>query len=150
MKKAKFEIEFLQPMLANGRPGDITCRFNRDTEGMLVFESRWWHSAISAALKNMPDMKHVSPEDINVALQVRAATKLHERTYFKHDKKCRRVHESIPPGAIVKFEALVADQVSESNLKAILSMIGSYIGMSPFGYKLGFGKFKVLTIKTER
>ena len=51
------------------------------------------------------------------------------------------------PGTKVTFVAMVADYVTESSLQYILEKMGSFVGLSPYGYKLGYGKFSVVSVE---
>jgi len=141
MKEFKFEVEFLQPALANGGREDDECRFPRTSDGKLVFQDAWWHSAITAALMNMADMEHVHPSDIHIDLEIEAETRMFARR-FNGDQT--RVHESIPAGARVKLSALTSQHVAEADLRAVMDRLGRFVGISPFGHRLGYGKFKLV------
>ena len=60
-----------------------------------------------------------------------------------------RVHEAIMPGTVVEFNAMVSDRVTESILRSILDRVGRFVGLSPYGYKLGYGKFNVIEVEVE-
>ena len=53
------------------------------------------------------------------------------------------------PGAKVEFNAVIADHVTLSNLQAILERMGTYVGLSPYGHRLGYGHFKVLSVDVQ-
>jgi len=55
-----------------------------------------------------------------------------------------RKHEAIYPGVKIKFSAVVSDHVTQSQLTNILTTMGKFVGLSPYGYKLGYGKFNLL------
>ena len=51
------------------------------------------------------------------------------------------------PATKVTFEAVVADHVTESSLATILDRMGKFVGLSPYGYRLGYGKFNVVSVE---
>ena len=54
------------------------------------------------------------------------------------------------PGTKVTFEALVDDLVTESALRNILTRVGRFIGLSPYGHKLGYGMFHLIDLKIQK
>lgn len=144
MKDVILTLEFVTHCLANGRgPGMGQDVFQRDSEGRLVWQQSWWYSAFAQSI-NLARVRGIKPGDIHMNLSVQADTEIYTRRYG--DNKYR-THEAIMPGTIVKFEAVVADHVTESSLKLILDRMGKYVGLSPYGYKLGYGKFNVAKIE---
>ena len=146
MKDATFTIEVLRHILANGSDaGGDHDRFQRDSEGNIIFQQSWWHSAFAAALPGT-GIRHIKPNDICMDLTVNVLTEKYNRRYGKDSY---RIHEAIMPGEIVTFRALVADHVSESNLQILLDRVGRFIGLSPYGHKLGYGKFKLIEVTVQ-
>ena len=147
MKDAKFTLEFTTHVLANGQgPDGIPDHFQRDSTNKLVWQQSWWYSAFTRAIE-LAHVRGIKAADINMNLSVKAETKEYRRKYgdYKDDKY--RVHEAIMPGTRVEFEAVVADHVTETTLQRILDKMGTYVGLSPYGYRLGFGKFNTISVK---
>ena len=44
---------------------------------------------------------------------------------------------------------MVADHVTTSILEDILKKMGQYVGLSPYGFRLGYGRFKVTQVEVE-
>lgn len=146
MKDAIFTIEVIRHILANGYDSDGDHdRFQRDSTNAIIFQQSWWHSAFAAALPGT-GIRHIKPNDICMDLTVDTKTELYKRRYGRDSY---RVHEAIMPGTKVTFQALVADHVAESNLRTLLDRIGRFIGLSPYGHKLGFGKFRLLGLEVK-
>lgn len=146
MKDASFTIEVIRHILANGSDSDEGHdSFQRDSTNAIIFQQSWWHSAFAAALPGT-GIRHIKPNDICMDLTVDTKTELYKR---KYGKDSYRVHEAIMPGTKVTFRALVADHVSDSNLRTLLDRIGRFIGLSPYGHKLGFGKFRLLDLNVQ-
>ena len=146
MKDAIFTIEVIRHILANGydNDGDHDC-FQRDSTNAIIFQQSWWHSAFAAALPGT-GIRHIKPYDICMDLTVDAPTEIYKRRYGRDSY---RKHEAIMPGTKVTFRALVADHVAESNLRTMLDRIGRFIGLSPYGHRLGYGKFRLLTLTVQ-
>lgn len=146
MKSAEFTLEFVRHVLANGRgPKGEHDVFERTSDGDLIFYQTWWYSAFSKALESAA-VRGIKPADISVALTVKAETAKWNRHYGPGKS---RVHEAIMPGTRVTFRAEVADKITESNLTEILERMGRFVGISPYGHNLGYGRFKVVKVSVE-
>jgi len=144
VKLVSFSLEFLTHVLANQvGPNGEPDHFQRDSAGSLVFSSAWWHSAFCAAI-DMLRMRGIKGVDIQMDLQVRAPTQVYARRYG--DDQFRR-HEAIMPGTRVDFTGIVADHVTEQMLHTLLDRMGKSIGLSPYGFRLGFGRFSIINVK---
>lgn len=140
MKEAQFSLEFTSHVLANSTNSDGEKDvFQRDSDGKLVFQQSWWYSAFTKAIE-LSHIRGVKPGDISMDLIVDAPTKPYHRRYGEAKI---RIHEAIMPGTVVNFNAVVSDQVTESILRLLLDKMGTFVGLSPWGYNLGYGKFKV-------
>jgi hypothetical protein len=143
MKDAKFTLEFTSHVLANGiGPKGEPDHFQRDGQNQLVFQQSWFHSAFTRAI-DIARIRGVKASDIQVDLTFTAPTQIYKRRYG--DSKYR-THEAIMPGTRVVFCALVADQVTDQVLRMLLERMGKFIGLSPYGYRLGYGKFSVADV----
>lgn len=144
MKNATFTVEFIRHVLANGRgPNGEKDVFERDGDGALIFHQSWWYSAISKAIESA-SIRGIKAGDIDMDLSVRADTRMWNRHYGSG--AATRTHEAIMPGTKVTFQASVADRVTESSLTEILTRVGKYVGISPYGHKLGYGRFRVIDV----
>jgi len=146
MKNAKFAVEFITHCLAIGaKDGKDYDSFARDSSGSLIFQQSWFYSTFEKAIK-MARMRNIRPGDIQVDLRVSAPVEVYNRRYAPNKS---RKHEAIMPGAKVEFNAIVDDNVTESVLRELLRYVGSFVGMSPYGYNLGFGKFSVISVEVQ-
>lgn len=144
MKNAKFEVEFTRHVLANASQGtEDRDRFPRDSQRRLIFHHTWFYAAFEQSIK-LAKVRGIKPADIHMDLVVAAPTSLYSRKYGR-DKF--REHEAIMPGTKVTFEAVVADHVTQSNLAEILDKMGRFVGLSPSGYNLGYGRFIVKKVE---
>ena len=143
MKLAKIRIEVVSHILAKGQEGGPD-HFARDSANRLLFQQRWWHSALSTAI-SLANVR-LKPGDINLALTVTADTVQYPRAYTLRGEHHTRIHEAIPPGTVIELEAAVSDHVTQSTLEEVMDKAGKFVGMSPYGHNLGFGKFNVLAV----
>lgn len=144
MKDASFTLEFTQHVLANSTgPHGRKDRFQRDGQNRIVFQQSWFHSAFCQGIE-LARLRGVKAADIHMDLTFEAPTEDYNRRYGPEKF---REHEAIMPGTKVTFNAVVADNITEQVLRQILERIGKYVGISPYGYKLGFGKFNVTEVK---
>lgn len=147
MKDATFTLEFTTHVLANGTgPKGEPDHFQRDGANQIVFNQSWWHSAFSRAIEFVR-MRGIKASDIQMDLTFTAPTQVYKRRYGSNGQDHYRPHEAIMPGTRVTFNAMVSDAVTAQVLRGLLERIGKYIGISPYGYRLGFGKFTVIEVK---
>lgn len=143
MKLAKFTVEFLRHVLANDVYEGKRDRFQHAGDGSLVFKQSWWYSAFSAALPGT-GLRGIKPGHISMDLLVDAKTEIYHRHYGKGQV---RPHEAIMPGTQVTFQAMVEDHVTESALRTLLDRVGRFVGLSPYGHNLGYGKFRLVLVE---
>ena len=143
MKDAQFTVVFVTHSLANGTgPNGGRDMFQRDHNNNIVMGQSGWYSAFAQGI-DLARVRGIKPGDIHMNLSVSAPTEVYERRYG--DAKMRK-HEAIMPGTKVTFEAVVSDHVTQSNLRQILERIGKYVGLSAYGFRLGYGHFSVLEV----
>ena len=146
MKQTKFTVSFTTHVLANGMTAGSQDKFQRDLNNRLIFQQSWFYAAFNQALK-IAKHRGIKPADIHMDLIVDAPTVMYERKYGEGREEQRRMHETIPPGTLVTFEAVVADHLTESTLKDILDKMGRFVGLSPYGHNLGYGRFNVVSVE---
>lgn len=146
MRDSTFEIEFVSHCLAGGiGPDGTRDRFQRTSDNRIVAQPSWWHAALTRAitLSHLTDVRAI---DITVEPTFEAPTELWD---FHFAPKQSRCHEAIMPGTRVRFCAIVADHVTEQTLTTILDRMGRFVGLSPFGYRMGFGKFVLRSVQIK-
>ena len=146
MKEAKVTVEYVTHCLASGnRHPDGYDTFEKDSAGRLIWRQSWWYSAMIKALE-LSSLKSVKPGHFHFNLAVDAPVELYRRRYGKDNF---RTHEAIMPGTTVVFELVVANHITESSLSELFGRLGKYVGLTPYGFNLGYGKFNVNNIKIE-
>jgi hypothetical protein len=146
LKDATFTLEFTKHVLANSiGPTGKKDHFERDSENRLIWQQSWWYSAFARSIQ-LAKQRGVKAGDICMDLSVEATTEIYPRRWG--DGKIR-THEAIMPGTRVSFEAMVSDHITTSVLEEILKKMGQFVGLSPYGYRLGFGRFRVIAVEVE-
>jgi len=145
MKDLSITVEFLTPCLVLGPiDRDTNCEyFERDSHNNIVWNQAWWYSAITKTI-SMFKLKDVSAKDFNWALAVVAKTETYN---VKYSGTKYRNHECLPAREPVTFEAVVPDDLDEEVINELFTRMGKYVGISPYGYNLGYGKFGLLSIE---
>jgi hypothetical protein len=146
MKNGKLEIEFITHCLSSGNRDNVSDRFMKDSENNIVWNQSWWYSALTNAILQSGS-RDVKPGHFNFNPTVSARTQLYRRKY-SGDKF--RTHEAIMPGVKVTFEFVAPDHLTESMIREVMDYLGKYVGLSPYGYKLGYGKFKVVNLELAK
>lgn len=144
MKKGYIEVEFLQPCLSCGNREDgDSDKFQRASDGSIIWSQSWWHAVLTRAKKDL-DMD-VDVADFAFSLSITADTSSYRR---KYGGKKFRVHEAIMTGTQVKFDFALKNNATLEELETMMKHIGQFIGISPYGYNLGYGKFRVVDAVT--
>ena len=139
MNRTTFTISFLTHCLAHS-PGTIPDRFVRSGDQILLTPAQW-HAALGRAVPLSG--VEANPADIQPELTFSAPTRLWRRRYGADQY---RTHETIWPGTEVSLRAVTQPCLSEDQLRRILTALGSFVGISPFGHRLGFGRFRLLSL----
>jgi len=149
MKDVKFEIEFVTHCLATGGDPeqDLPDTFARDSSDHIIMQKTWFHSAFTRAIELARLQGQMKAEDIQIDPTITAETERYERRF---DADAFRIHEAIPPGTKVSFEGMAEDNVDQKMLKAVLERMGKYVGLSPYGFRLGFGRFHVVSVEVQK
>lgn len=144
MKTANFRIRLVTHVLAHS-VNDAGQRdmFLKDADGKLLFSQSWFYAAFNKSIE-ISGLRGVKPGDINMDLVITAPTEMYKRKYGCNQY---RTHEAIMPGTEISFDAMVADHVTKTALETILNKMGKFVGISPFGHNLGFGKFTLLSVE---
>jgi hypothetical protein len=143
MKKGYIEVEFLHPCLSCGNAEDGGMDlFQRASDGSIIWSQSWWHAVLSRARAEL-ELDNLNISDIQLSLSVVADTAPYNRKYGRNKFRC---HEAILTGTQVKFDFAIKDRVTLEELKTMFEHIGKFIGISPYGYNLGYGKFKLLDV----
>jgi len=138
------KLKFTTPCLGNVRRDDFD-RMLRDDSGRVIFLPSWWRAAFAQAA-NAISRYYQYVDQIRAAPPVEGAITKIERRYGKGDDDCK-THEGFDAGATIKVKFAIPGKMHVRQFVELLEAIGDYIGISPYGWKLGsFGHFKVLEV----
>lgn len=144
MKDMILTVEFVTHCLSAGRQSeDDHDSFDRDNSGNVIFRQPWYHAAILKTIE-LSGLRGIRPGFFYFSNVVTVKTEIYKRKYGR-DKY--RSHEAIMPGTELTVHAMVDDSISEKQALDLFTCMGRYVGLSPFGYNLGFGKFEVRNLK---
>jgi len=89
------------------------------------------------------------PNALNLPLSIDVDKyELYTRTYNRVKKE---KFESVPKGATIKFECtLFENKLDPTDFAEILATMGEWYGISQWGTKFGFGRFKVEWIRRKK
>lgn len=141
--------EILGDQVSRGDPRRLKRADNM--EGWLAVDVKHWRWAIHEAVKALG--MRVDAGAVQVAQSMRSPTlNLFRRTYVRGQKTCHEMFESINSRTIISMDVLVPDVPEDENRPKppscqestdIFGFIGHYIGVSPWGRQLGYGRFTV-------
>ena len=141
------KLEFITPCLGNVRkPKKNTVLMPRDSQGQVVFMQTWWRGILdygARALARCQDgVKNIQAESV-IDGPVHAFTRhFRNRGYFG-----TQAHEAFVTGAVVAVNFMLPASVSIEDFSEILSIGGKYLGISPYGWREDYGRFRVVEVR---
>lgn len=147
MRRMRATIQFTSACLAND-PGseDNVDRFDRDNHDRVIIRPNCLEASIHKSLAFVP-FKHISSTDVIIAPELEAGTAIWDRTYSSKGQRCSRTHETIPQGSKCVLELAASEAVEPGQLEELLTAMGRFVGISPFGHNMGFGRFSLINLE---
>jgi hypothetical protein len=143
MREIRVHLRFITPCLGRVRRDDCDL-FERDADGNVIFMNSWWRSVFEygarAHGKHQRDMAK-----IRVHPRIEGESSRYRR-YYSID--AFKFHEAFLAKSIIKVRIMLPDVIPLDTFQEILSLAGNYHGISPYGWKEGFGQFEVLECET--
>lgn len=138
------KLEFTTPCLGNERRDDPEPnRMLRSGSGGIIFLQSWWHGCTVAAAERF-SMHQKRIRSVKWSSEIEGTLRLIDRFYYKRDgTKHAKPHEGFAALDNISVRALVPDDVPIEDFKTILSIAGEFFGISPYGWKKGYGRFNV-------
>jgi hypothetical protein len=136
-------------MLADSTPGrDGIRRFKK--EGRLVqVNEQMWRGQIRTAAHDIPLMVNVETI-VPPHTLVPASYHIYTRNYSKVKVD---QFESFRAGTILTIPFRIQDHLPKAptldQFKNLLSFVGTWLGLSPWGNKFGYGRFELLDVETS-
>lgn len=140
MREVEIKLKFTTPCL--GRVLKDGCSyFERDASGNILFMHSWWISLLRYGAQAFG--KHQSLIDyVKMHSHVKGDTLVINKQVRQDVKR----HEAFAKGSVVVTRALLPDGLPIDEFEAILKLAGQYQGISPFGWKDGYGLFEVVSV----
>lgn len=149
MPKFNVNVTLRRHILANGKIGDTgPAMFARDSVGRVVIPHPCWHKALNSAVR-AGGIQCLNADEIRMGFAFKAETVMYSRAYKADGIPHVRVHEAIPDGASVTWTGVTMRIMRVELLMNLFDTLGTYVGMTPFGYTMGFGRFIVNKIAYE-
>ncbi len=135
--------------------GEPTLRFDRgDTGDWLRLNVAQWLHALSEAGKSLELPEDMDPTAVTVQPVYRRPSSmvLYRRNYHRDGKATHVMHEAINRNVILTVEVFLPGKLDSGDshrpptaeeLRQMFEFIGTYVGLSPWGSKFGYGKFTV-------
>jgi len=147
------KIQFVRPCLGNVRRSDYD-RMEHDQDGNVIFLPTWWRAAFAKAAQAI-NKHHKLVDNIHPALRIYGTMTKIERQYYEQrgDSSVQRikVHEGFDAGTTVECSFLLPSEITANQFTELLEVVGLYFGISPYGWRQDFGRFRVLSVdKTTR
>jgi hypothetical protein len=139
MREIKTRITFTQPCLGATQTSEGVVMFEHVPGGVVMPAAAWERAFASVAETTKISKKYIS--HIVVDPKLPCSVVIQPRFYGRGKSQ---MHETIPAGSSVVIHALVPDQISDQQYIALLTLVGKFCGMSPYGFgKRGYGRFSV-------
>ena len=114
----------------------------RDPEGKVIFLQSWWTASFRQAAQGLNRHFREAPRILAVPA-VEGPLDTFRRFYAKQGFKD---HEAFLPGARVTARFCLPVTLSVEDFRALLEFVGDYVGISQYGHRDGFGRFKVESV----
>jgi hypothetical protein len=137
------QIQFVRPCLGNVRKPDFD-RLLRDPDGEVIFLATWWRSAFLKAARAI-NRYYKLVDKIRPALTVSGPVS-HIKRWYGNDSSAFKVHEGFDTGTTVTAQFLLPSGMTLDQFRELLETVGCYFGISPYGWKAGYGIFHVLSV----
>lgn len=146
MYEVYLRLRFDTPCLGNLRREDPHPNtMMRDHDGNIIFSQVWWRAIVLQAASTRC-LHQEQVRNILWSPEVDGTVKLHKRYYSLNGQRFYKEHEAFLANDVIGVKALIPDDITIEDLTELMGIAGAYYGISPFGWKQGFGKFKVVEI----
>lgn len=145
--EAYLTLTFSEPCLGNDRrPDPEPNKMLKSAEGKVIFPQAWWRSITGRAATAI--MKHQERIfDVLWTPEIDGTIKLHKRFYGSDG--AFKLHEAFERGDHIGVKALIPNDIPFDDFISILRLAGEYFGISPFGWRRGYGRFSILSAETK-
>ena len=141
----KVRLKFTTPSLGNVR-GEVLDKMLRDPEGDVIFLQSWWRAVLSYGAQAYNRFE----KEIDL-VQTDPKVKGELSTYRRYWKPNEfKMHEAFLSGTEIEVRFCLPRAIGLEEFKALLTLAGRYVGVSPYGHKQDYGRFLVLSVEPAR
>jgi hypothetical protein len=116
----------------------------RDPAGNVIYLQTWWRASLGQAARAInrfhSKIDHIYPSPI-VEGEI---TKV--KRWFGKRYNAFKYHEAFDKGTVVIVRFAIPNSMTMNQFTILLEACGTYIGISPYGWKNGNGLFQVLKV----
>lgn len=142
MQEVAVKLKFITPCLGHIRRQDYD-RFERDGADSVIFMSSWWREVLRYGAQAFGKHQRLT-QDIRMHAKIIGEVKRFKR-YFGENRF--KEHEAFLKGDIIFVKAMLPTGLPPADFEEILRLAGNYRGMSPYGWKDGYGQFEVIGVE---
>lgn len=143
MQEVEVVLEFLTPCLGSVRRPDID-RFVKDSSGTVIFLASWWRDVLRYGAQAL-GRHQTLVRRVRMHARVSGDVKLYYR-YYSITKY--NIHEAFLAKDSIRVKAMLPTGMPAKDFEEILRLAGAYIGISPYGWKEGYGQFIVKSVES--
>lgn len=152
MLEVRFKIKFTTPCLGNVRPsfGTGLNKMLKDSDGRVVFMASWFHIALRRSARSVGQAQHIV-DGIQWSPVMDGALSTYDRVWTNRkapsgERHGVTRHEAFLPGTVVAGSAVLPDFLDQKTFSVLMSAVGKFIGLSPYGHRQGFGRFEIVEV----
>jgi hypothetical protein len=135
-------LRFLSPCLGNVRTVRKSLML-RGEDGKVIFMQTWWRAGLGYAAQALGRWQN-EVSKIQTAPEIEGTLGVYNRYYTEKDYQ---EHEAYVVGSSIKVRFCLPPRLNLEAFKELLTIAGEYVGISPFGYRQDYGRFKVLDVE---
>ena len=137
-------VEFTTDCLGSVRKSDGPDQLLKTPRGKVMFLPKWWRStfdfAANAVSCNQKIVKNIQPD-----VEADGDVTVVKRFYGEGGDQFTE-HEAFAAGSRATFRFMVPHSLNLEQFERLLTTIGAYRGISPYGWRDGYGRFTVVEV----
>ena len=145
MQEVAIKIKFITPCLGHIRRDDYD-RFERDDDNFVIFMASWWREVLRYGAQALGKHQKLV-NDVRMHARVIGEVKRYKR-YFGAGRY--KEHEAFAQGDTILVKAMLPTGLPPEDFDALLKLAGNYRGISPYGWKDGYGQFDCARLEPIR
>jgi len=145
VQEVQARLKFNNHCLGNRRDKRVS-KMLRDPSGKAMFLATWWKSIMVYSAKVL-NRYHELAKKIDWDPVVEGRTGEYKRFY---KRSSYTVHEAFFPGDVIAVNAVLPPGLSIDDFHRLLSVAGTYRGISPYGHDERYGTFEVISVNTRK